>query len=179
MVSGSIPGDRFFLWFNFLCGRLLPHHTNRLRNGKYSGLIGHQTKCISQESNPGHIDGNDVCYHWPLMHGSNFSGLLQPTWLNVAKRHGQCPLLLFSRSNSLASRNMQRFKSSPPRNWSFSVWMHSKTKCPAINYNKYPDKPVIAQLVKHLTVDSCSNQMVPGSIPGDRISLRYCSTKKH
>ena len=30
-------------------------------------------------------------------------------------------------------------------------------------------KPVIAQLVEHLTVDICSNQMVPGSIPGDRI----------
>ena len=29
--------------------------------------------------------------------------------------------------------------------------------------------PVIAQLVEHLTVDYCSNQMVPGSIPGDRI----------
>ena len=33
-------------------------------------------------------------------------------------------------------------------------------------------KPVIAQLVEHLTVDSCSHQMVPGSIPGDRISLQ-------
>ena len=30
-------------------------------------------------------------------------------------------------------------------------------------------KPAIAQLVEHLTVDSCSNQMVPGSIPGGRI----------
>ena len=27
----------------------------------------------------------------------------------------------------------------------------------------------IAQLVEHLTVDCCSNQMVPGSIPGGRI----------
>ena len=40
-------------------------------------------------------------------------------------------------------------------------------------------KPVIAQLVEHLTVDSCSNQMVPGSIPGDRISWMYCRTHKH
>ena len=32
------------------------------------------------------------------------------------------------------------------------------------------DKPVIAQLVEHLTVDLCRYQMVPGSIPGDRIS---------
>ena len=30
-------------------------------------------------------------------------------------------------------------------------------------------KPVIAQLVEHLTVDFCGNQMVPGSIPGGRI----------
>ena len=29
-------------------------------------------------------------------------------------------------------------------------------------------KPAIAQLVEHLTVDTCSNQMVPGSIPGGR-----------
>ena len=30
-------------------------------------------------------------------------------------------------------------------------------------------KPAIAQLVEHLTVDCCRNQMVPGSIPGGRI----------
>ena len=30
-------------------------------------------------------------------------------------------------------------------------------------------KPVIAQLVEHLTVEFRSDQMVPGSIPGDRI----------
>ena len=30
-------------------------------------------------------------------------------------------------------------------------------------------KPAIAQLVEHLTVETCSNQMVPGSIPGGRI----------
>ena len=29
-------------------------------------------------------------------------------------------------------------------------------------------KPAIAQLVEHLTVECCSNQMVPGSIPGGR-----------
>ena len=33
------------------------------------------------------------------------------------------------------------------------------------------DKPAIAQLVEHLTVESCSHQMVPGSIPGRRILL--------
>jgi hypothetical protein len=33
-----------------------------------------------------------------------------------------------------------------------------------------PDvKPAIAQLAEHLTVECCSNQMVPGSIPGGRI----------
>jgi hypothetical protein len=35
-------------------------------------------------------------------------------------------------------------------------------------------KPAIAQLVEHLTVESCSNQMVPGSIPGGRIFLVSC-----
>ena len=29
-------------------------------------------------------------------------------------------------------------------------------------------RPAIARLVEHLTVDHCSNQMVPGSIPGGR-----------
>ena len=32
-------------------------------------------------------------------------------------------------------------------------------------------QPVIAQLAEHLTVDFCSDQMVPGSIPGDRILI--------
>ena len=32
-------------------------------------------------------------------------------------------------------------------------------------------KPAIAQLVEHLTVECCSNQMVPDSIPGGRIFL--------
>ena len=30
-------------------------------------------------------------------------------------------------------------------------------------------RPVIAQLAEHLTVEVCRCQMVPGSIPGDRI----------
>ena len=38
-------------------------------------------------------------------------------------------------------------------------------------------KPVIAQLVEHLTVELCSDQMVPGSIPGDRIC--FCCTQIH
>ena len=33
-------------------------------------------------------------------------------------------------------------------------------------------KPAIAQLVEHLTVECCSNQMVPGSIPGGRTFRR-------
>ena len=37
------------------------------------------------------------------------------------------------------------------------------------------DKPAIAQLVEHLTVETCSNQMVPGSIPGGRT----CSFSYH
>ena len=32
-------------------------------------------------------------------------------------------------------------------------------------------RPAIAQLVEHLTVELCSYQMVPGSIPGDRIPI--------
>jgi hypothetical protein len=35
----------------------------------------------------------------------------------------------------------------------------------------YSSKPAIAQLVEHLTVDICSHQMVPGSIPGGRMFL--------
>ena len=36
-------------------------------------------------------------------------------------------------------------------------------------------KPAIAQLVEHLTVDSRSNQMVPGSIPSGRtLQGRLC-----
>ena len=31
-----------------------------------------------------------------------------------------------------------------------------------------PCNPAIAQLVEHLTVKDCRNQMVPGSIPGGR-----------
>ena len=31
--------------------------------------------------------------------------------------------------------------------------------------------PAIAQLVEHLTVDACSNRMVPGSIPGGRMRV--------
>ena len=37
--------------------------------------------------------------------------------------------------------------------------------------------PVIAQLVEHLTVDLRRHQMVPGSIPGDRILL--CTRARH
>ena len=34
-------------------------------------------------------------------------------------------------------------------------------------------KPSIAQWVEHLTVEICSNQMVPGSIPGRRIYVKH------
>jgi hypothetical protein len=37
------------------------------------------------------------------------------------------------------------------------------------------DRPAIAQLVEHLTVECCSNQMVPGSIPGGRILECVCA----
>ena len=35
--------------------------------------------------------------------------------------------------------------------------------------DKEKAQPAIAQLVEHLTVERCRNQMVPGSIPGGRI----------
>ena len=35
--------------------------------------------------------------------------------------------------------------------------------------DKEKTRPAIAQLVEHLTVERCRNQMVPGSIPGGRI----------
>ena len=38
-------------------------------------------------------------------------------------------------------------------------------------------RPAIAQLVEHLTVDRCSNQMVPGSIPGGRIDAGLWRTR--
>ena len=38
-----------------------------------------------------------------------------------------------------------------------------------IPHDFYEVIPAIAQLVEHLTVECCSNQMVPGSIPGGRI----------
>ena len=41
-----------------------------------------------------------------------------------------------------------------------------------IKMNCHDPRPAIAQLVEHLTVDLCSNQMVPGSIPGGRIHAR-------
>ena len=39
------------------------------------------------------------------------------------------------------------------------------------NFLQFVVKPAIAQLVEHLTVDCCRNQMVPGSIPGGRILI--------
>jgi hypothetical protein len=36
-------------------------------------------------------------------------------------------------------------------------------------------KPAIAQLVEHLTGEICSDQMVPGSIPGGRTCCAWCS----
>ena len=41
---------------------------------------------------------------------------------------------------------------------------------PGSTFKLLVTSPAIAQLVEHLTVDHCSNQMVPGSIPGGRIS---------
>ena len=52
------------------------------------------------------------------------------------------------------------------------------SRCPpgfAMFARLLPDStPAIAQLAEHLTVDTCSNQMVPGSIPGGRILTLRC-----
>ena len=54
------------------------------------------------------------------------------------------------------------------------IWPTANRKGPAntlppnANAQQSSDNPAIAQLVEHLTVDFCSNQMVPGSIPGGR-----------
>ena len=49
---------------------------------------------------------------------------------------------------------------------------------PAANALALDSKPAIAQLVEHLTVECCSNQMVPGSIPGGRILLKSRGREK-
>ena len=43
------------------------------------------------------------------------------------------------------------------------------TRCSRQRFIPSSVKPVIDQLAEHLTVDVCRYQMVPGSIPGDRI----------
>ena len=46
-------------------------------------------------------------------------------------------------------------------------WSVSRGLCLTVSSPWMPT-PAIAQLVEHLTVDRCSHQMVPGSIPGGR-----------
>ena len=60
------------------------------------------------------------------------------------------------------------------------AWAWTTSRGLGLDSSKYvlqwlSDKPAIAQLVEHLTVETCSNQMVPGSIPGGRI----CSLFHH
>ena len=43
--------------------------------------------------------------------------------------------------------------------------------CISVGGAQEPFKPAIAQLVEHLTVDVCSYQIVPGSMPGGRFGL--------
>ena len=45
-----------------------------------------------------------------------------------------------------------------------------------IPHDFYEVIPAIAQLVEHLTVEFCSNQMVPGSIPGGRILSNFLNS---
>ena len=55
---------------------------------------------------------------------------------------------------------------SKPMSVAVLAWTLSSMRC----LHWLADKPAIAQLVEHLTVETCSNQMVPGSIPGGRTS---------
>lgn len=57
-------------------------------------------------------------------------------------------------------------------NWPSHVMLAASQRA---NTRTLSNKPAIAQLVEHLTVDRRSYQMVPGSIPGGRniISMRY------
>ena len=71
----------------------------------------------------------------------------------------------------------------PPAYWAGALPAKLKRLCPStealakLHWAIYALKnqvklklciPAIAQLAEHLTVDTCSNQMVPGSIPGGR-----------
>ena len=90
------------------------------------------------------------------------------------------------------SRTLSENHTTRPSSQCCAVWIstHLQNRCEMFLYQlaylwisfvlalaeviKYPisvTKPAIAQLVEHLTVDSRSNQMVPGSIPGGRIYL--------
>ena len=50
-----------------------------------------------------------------------------------------------------------------------SLHGRSELKHDVMNQLLEKGMPAIAQLVEHLTVECCSYQMVPGSIPGGRI----------
>jgi hypothetical protein len=71
----------------------------------------------------------------------------------------------------------QTNRAAPPREpfaraqFSFFVSFANEKLCGDINWAWIGSKPAIAQLVEHLTVDRCSNQMVPGSIPGGRMCV--------
>ena len=55
------------------------------------------------------------------------------------------------------------------RNTGSCAELSSDMLCKCVDIRFCFATPAIAQLVEHLTVDPCSNQMVPGSIPGGRI----------
>ena len=49
----------------------------------------------------------------------------------------------------------------------------------ALQTEKQPITPFIAQLVEHLTVDLSRYQMVPGSIPGERNFGKHLASPAH
>ena len=122
-------------------------------------------------------------FNWGAML-SHFHCITQHIAVNSIWTNGMCSMPGWVRlvlGHDFNSWGMETCRGSIPPPWRLmliKVTKNDATCCNVLNRTS-SDKPVIAQLVEHLTVDSCSNQMVPGSIPGDRISWRYCPTNKH
>ena len=69
----------------------------------------------------------------------------------------------------------KRFSKNIGFNWKGKGrWISMHSVFEGIGTHFLANRPAIAQLVEHLTVECCSNQMVPGSMPGGRIF--YCAT---
>ena len=119
-----------------------------------------------------------------MRNGNRNGACKQPN--DIIKAHGVVVSLLFSMWEVLGSiPSVSMLKAAAARHT-------QKVKITNRSKNAKKITPAIAQLVEHLTVDSCSNQMVPGSIPGGRIlrllprrgspagdAITYVTGKKH